>query len=138
MIVLDTNVIAELMKEVPSEKVISFVDKQDASELYVTAVTIAEIGYGLHSLPKGKRRKSLEQAFMKTISEGFSHRVLPFDEDAAIIYGEIMAHRKEKGHPLSMPDGQIAAITLCAQARLATRNIKDFLSCNLALLNPFE
>lgn len=138
MIVLDTNVISELMKPAPSLKVIDWIDQQDATLLMVTTITLAEIGYGLCALPKGKRRTSLEHAFAKTISEGFAHRVLDFDEAAAQLYGSLMAKRKEAGKPLSILDGQIASIALSYDAILATRNVKDFVDCDIGLIDPFQ
>jgi predicted nucleic acid-binding protein len=138
MIVLDTNIISELMRPFPSTKVMNWIDQQDATRLVVTTITIAEIGYGLHALPKGKRRESLEESFARTMAEGFAHRILPFDEKAAHVYGHIMARRKSLGQPLSIADGQIASIARAYTADLATRNVKDFVHCELELIDPFK
>ncbi len=137
MIILDTNIISEMMKSVPAEKVSSWLDQQEVNQLYITTITIAEISYGLNVLPKGSRRQLLENAFNKTIHAAFKHRVLPFDESAAHLYGKMMGHRKELGRPLSVLDGQIAAIARMQDATLATRNIRDFANCEVDLINPF-
>ncbi len=138
MIVLDTNVISEMMKPKPSEAVLNWIDEQKVAQLFITTITIAEISYGLHALPDGHRRKSLETSFHQAIMESFQHRIIAFEESYAFIYGEIMGHRRKIGNPLSVPDGQIGAITLSQGFSLATRNIRDFSNCNIDLINPFE
>lgn len=138
MIVLDTNIISEMMKKAPSLRVVSWLDNQDVTQLFVSTITISEISYGIASLPKGKRKHAIEVAFHKVIQEAFKYRVLSFDEPAASIYGEIMGHRKTLGRPMSILDGQIAAIAISQNATLATRNIRDFSGCDLELINPFD
>lgn len=137
MIVLDTNIISEMMKKSPHHAVVRWIDQQDPMLLFVTTITIAEISYGIHALPNGKRRVDIENAFTKTMQEGFKHRILSFDERAAHQYGLLMAHRKERGRPLSILDGQIAAIASVQSATVATRNMSDFSDCDLDLVNPF-
>lgn len=137
MILLDTNVISEMMKKSPSANVITWIDEQEVTQLFITTITIAEISYGLNVLPKGSRRRFLEDALNKTIEHAFKHRLLSFDETAAHLYGKMMGHRKELGRPLSVLDGQIAAIALAQKASVATRNIRDFSDCGLDLINPF-
>ena len=136
MIVLDTNVISELMKQVPSSSVVAWINQQQ--ELVISAITIAEISYGLQALPVGVRRTALELAFEQAINEAFKHRVVSFDKSAAYVYAEMMNHKKQLGQPMSLFDGQIAAIALSKKASLATRNIKDFQHCGLTLINPFD
>lgn len=141
MIVLDTNIISELMKTSPSTNVINWIDRQDVLSLMVTTVTIAEISYGITSRPKGKRRNILQEAFSKTMIEGFTNRVLHFNQEAAYQYGNIMSMRKKIGFPLSILDGQIASIAFSSNAILATRNIKVFhklgIKLGIELVNPF-
>lgn len=137
MILIDTNVISEMMKPVPAAKVIDWMDAQDVTKLYIASTTIAEITYGLQVLPDGKRRHFLGEAFEKAIKEGFKARILSFGESATHLYGNIMAQRKELGSPMSILDGQIAAIARAHDCALATRNIKDFQNCDLELINPF-
>lgn len=137
MIFLDTNIISELMKHTPSSNVMDWIDRQEVTQLFVTTITIAEISYGISVLPAGNRRALLEDAFTKTINEAFKHRILSFDETAAHHYGKIMSHRKNLGHPMSILDGQIAAIAVAHGGTLATRNIRDFSDCALTLINPF-
>ena len=138
MIILDTNIISEMMKSQPNIQVSHWLSQQQAAELYITAITIAEISYGINALSKGKRRQSLHTAFNIVVIEGFEYRILDFDERAAQLYGDLMAHRRAQGAPMSICDGQIAAIARLENYALATRNTKDFTDCNLTLINPFD
>lgn len=137
MIVLDTNIISEMMKSIPDPKILSWIDKQEISELFITTVTIAEISYGIDVLPEGKRREALEEAFNKTLEQAFCHRVLSFDQESAYLYGKIMGKRKLQGRPLSILDGQIAAIACFHDFSIVTRNERDFIGCNINVINPF-
>ena len=138
MILLDTNIISELMKTKPDANVIRWIDQQDVMQLTLSTITIAEISYGLNVLPEGQRKSSLEMSFNNVLREGFEYRVFAFDEVAAHLYGKIMSRRKELGKPMSLPDGQIAAIARAQNAAVATRNLSDFSNCGLELINPFE
>lgn len=137
MILLDTNVVSELMDRRPAETVLSWLDDQETGLLFVSVITLAEISYGLNALPAGRRRKSLEASFDQFVATGFSHRILAFDQEAAWAYGEIMAHRRRRGRPMSALDGQIAAIAKTNHLTLATRNVTDFEECGLQIVNPF-
>ena len=138
MILLDTNVVSEVMRQQPSDAVLSWLNAQDTASLFVCTVTIAEICYGLRILPDGQRRWRLQHAFDDFVARAFDQRVLDFTEAAARQYATIMGHRREIGRPMSLPDGQISAIASASQLTLATRNVADFENCGLALLNPFE
>ena len=137
VIVLDTNVISEIMRPQPNEGVLSWLNDQDSSRLYITVITLAEIGYGLKILPEGRRKQILKNQFELFIAQGFSYRLLSFNQTSAETYAEIMAQRKLKGRPMSILDGQIAAITRVQNYALATRNTKDFECCDIELFNPF-
>jgi predicted nucleic acid-binding protein len=126
------------MMPLHSQKLLTWFDRQISEQLYITSVSVAEILYGLHVLPKGKRRIELETAFAAVMDEAFIGRILAFDEKSAQHYGKIMGQSKEKGRPMSFCDGQIAAIASLHGFQLATRNIKDFKNCLLSLINPFD
>lgn len=126
------------MKPSPSSKVINWLDQQETTKLFISTISIAEISYGLNALPEGRRRVQLVQAFNKAIIESFKHRVLSFDESAAYTYGKIMSKRKELGRPLSILDGQIAAIAYTQGSAIATRNVNDFTECGVEIINPFN
>ena len=138
MIIIDTNVVAELMKASPAGEVVSWMNDQEASTLFLTTITLGEIGYGLEILPQGKRRLQLEQGFERVIAEAFTGRILAFDEEAARLYGVLMGRRKAIGRPLSILDGQIASIARARGCAVATRNVRDFAECGVDILNPFK
>jgi predicted nucleic acid-binding protein len=138
MILLDTNVVSEVMKTRPTDVVVAWLNGQDSAKLYVSAITIGEIVYGLRILPDGKRRSGLRERFERFVSVAFDQRVLPYDEPAARIYGELMGDRKELGLPMSLPDGQIAAIASLNRLAVATRTVVDFDNCGIEVINPFE
>ncbi len=138
MIILDTNVVSEMMRAAPTPAVVSWLNGQDAALLFLTAVTVGEIRFGLRVLPVGKRRQSLEEGFERILAEAFAGRILAFDEAAAHYYGEIMGRRREIGHPLGIPDAQIASIARSIGCSVATRNVQDFTECGIEIINPFE
>lgn len=137
MIILDTNVVSEMMRATPSPVVVAWLNDQDAASLFLTAVTIGEIRFGVRVLPEGKRRRSLEEGFERILAEAFAGRVLAFDEAAAHFYGEIMGRRKELGQPLGILDAQIASIARSNGYSVATRNVQDFVQCGIEIINPF-
>lgn len=137
MILLDTNVVSEVMAPAPAASVLRWLDARDAATIFLSAVTISEIGYGLEVLPVGRRRQLLEDKFEEYIDLGFKHRVPPFDHAAARAYATLMARGRQIGRPMSIPDGQIAAIARANRFAIATRNVRDFEECGLEVLNPF-
>lgn len=137
MIIADTNIISEFMISPPTSSVLEWLNAQNSTTLYLTTISIAEIGFGLRAMPKGKRQQLLENRFEQFVATAFESRVLSFDEAAARIYGEIKGLRKEIGRPLSDLDGQIASIARAKGYAVATRNIKDFEECGIELINPF-
>ena len=138
MILLDTNVISELMKATPAPAVFAWVSLQPPDDLFISTISMAEILFGIELLPKGKRRDGLLQEAEITFRRDFSGRVLSFDEQAARIFGSIVAARRIHGRPIGIADGQIAAIAKCHQASLATRDTGDFEDCGVKLINPWE
>ncbi|MGW4208777.1 PIN domain-containing protein [Lentzea sp. NPDC004789] len=137
MIVLDTNVVSELMRQAPNDEVVRWVDRYPADEVFITAVTAAELAYGIERMPDGQRKSTLAVKVSELLNEDFQGQILPFDGAAAVYYGEIVAAREEQGFPISMADAQIAAICRRFAACLATRNTKDFMDTGITLLNPW-
>ena len=123
MIVLDTNVLAELMRSEPAAAVFAWVSVQPRATLYTTSVSQAEILYGIAVLPEGRRRLALAAAVAAMFAEDLEGRVLPFDEAAAVRYAEIVAGRHREGRrSIEALDAQIAATVRVAGAGLATRD----------------
>ncbi|MCY4408945.1 MAG: type II toxin-antitoxin system VapC family toxin [Caldilineaceae bacterium] len=137
MFILDTNVISEVMRDSPHQKVLAWIDDQFTSSLFVTAITEAEIRTGIALLPAGKRRRGLTAAAERTFEMLFSERVLAFDSEAARAYAEIASGRRVVGRPISQADCQIAAIAKSQGASIVTRDVDDFEGCGVEVLNPW-
>ena len=138
MILLDTSVVSVMMAPAPSSSVIEWLNQQETMRVYLSAITIAEIAFGLAILPDGRRRHSLQTRFDRLVSDGFDQRVLDFDRTAAMLYGDVMSRRRAMGRPMAALDGQTAAVALANGLTLATRNLRDFEHCDLSLINPFQ
>ena len=137
MIVLDTNVISELTRNTPEPGVISWLDSLQVTEVATTAITAAELFYGVARLPGGRRKTELAAAVHALLSDDFQGRVLAFDDRAAPRYGDIVSGRDQLGRPIGIADAQIAAICLVLDAALATRNTADFEETGIELINPW-
>ena len=139
MILLDTNVVSEAMRPSPDPRVMRWLDGRPPADLWVSAVTVAEIWLGLALLPEGQRRRDLTDRADAMWREDFGEDCLSFDAAAAAEYAAIVAHRTRLGHPITVEDAQIAAIARALGLTLATRNTKDFRDIEgLALVNPWE
>ena len=138
MIVLDTNVISELTRQAPAADVISWLDSLTAADVATTAITAAELLYGVARMPAGHRKTQLATAVSGLLSDDFEGRVLPFDEPAAQRYADIVTYRERLGRPISTADAQIAAICRTIEATLATRNTNDFEEAGIELINPWK
>ena len=138
MIVLDTNVISELMHPRADPDVVAWVDEQAVNEVCLTAVTAAELRYGVARLPDGHRKTDLADRVRRAIEEDFTGRVLPFNEEAAAHYADIVVNRERRGMAISMADAQIAAICRNHSAGLVTRNTKDFTHTGIDVIDPWR
>ena len=139
MILLDTNVLSELMRPAPEPRVVQWLDACSDEDLWVSAVTEAEILLGIRLLPNGRRREALAELARRMFEEDFPDRCLPFDAAAAGRYAEIVATRTRHGSPISVEDAQIAAIARAGGLALATRNVRDFAGIEgLKLVDPWN
>jgi hypothetical protein len=138
VIVLDTNVISEAMRPAPDAAVMAWLRAQPLSEIATTAVSLAEIDYGLCRMPPGRRRKDLEARLRTFLARGFDDRILPFDAAAAGLYGSIVTSRQAMGRPIDAFDAMIAAIARSRMAAIVTRNVADFEGCGVTVLDPWR
>lgn len=138
MIVLDTNVLSELMRAKPAPEVLAWIDAQPTSQLFISAITVAEILYGIARMADGKRKQSLLDVATLMFDEDFAGRILSFDSDAAVHYAGLAAESEAKGKVVDMADGQIAAIAALHDARVATRNVRHFDYLGVPVINPWE
>lgn len=137
MIVLDTNVISELMLARPAASVVAWVDRQLESTLYLTALTLAEIRFGIAALPKGQRRTALSRAFEGGIRPMFADRILDFTEAASKEYAELRSDARRRGVAIDDADALIAAIVRANRFHIATRDERPFKAAGLQVANPF-
>ena len=135
---LDTNIISNVTKPAPSEALVAWMADQIDQDLYISALTVAEIRRGVLEMPKGKRRNELEAWFAGP--EGpqalFAGRVLPFDEKAGLAWAQLMADGKARGRPRSALDTIIAAIAEANDCVVVTDNENDFEG--VEVINPLR
>lgn len=138
MIIVDTHVVSELLRVAPAPTVETWLAGQDGADIYLTAISEAELRYGVALLAGGRRREALTEAIAAMLREDFRDRILPFDSAAAEEYASIGAERRAAGRPISQFNCQIAAIARAQGAAMATRNTSDFEGCGVELINPWQ
>lgn len=138
MIVLDTNVISEPLRQAPENRVTEWVDAQALETLYLSAITVAEVRFGLDSLPSSKRRDRLQASMEKQVLPLFAGRVLPFDISASQAYSKLMAKARAAGLAIGTADGYIAATAAANGMMVATRDVSPFKAAGLDVINPWE
>lgn len=138
MIILDTNVVSEPIKSEPDEAVLRWLDEQDVNDVAITAVTAADLLYGVERLPLGQRRAELQEWLDYTLTIELNDKVVPFCFGCAKHYAELAAKTEQQGLAVSTADLQIASTCLCAGASLATRNVRHFTHTGVDLVNPWE
>ncbi|HEX9112643.1 MAG TPA: type II toxin-antitoxin system VapC family toxin [Terriglobales bacterium] len=136
MIILDTNVLSALMRQVPDPDVVTWLDRQPRTSIWTTSVTVFEVWFGLHILAAGRRRTLLTEAFEELLAR-IGQRVVTFDVAAARQASDLMAARHKKGRPGDLRDTMIAGIALAQHATLATRNTVHFEDTSIPLVNPW-
>lgn len=138
MILLDTNVVSEVMRERPDPTVRAWLRALPRRELWTASIVIAELLSGIDLMPAGRKQQTLREAVEAMIAEDFRGQVLKFDVSAARHYAQILASRKHMGRPMREMDALIAATAKSNDATLATRNLRDFENCGLQLMNPWQ
>ena len=134
---LDTNIVRETIKPRPDGRVISWLGDQNPDDLYLASMTIGELVRGVRKLEKAAPRRVYERWIEEDLSKQFDGRILPFDQGAAIIWGEIMGDGDRTGRTRPAADAQIAAVARRHNLTLATRNLKDFGSMKVKLFDPW-
>jgi toxin FitB len=137
MIILDTNIISELMRNRPEPKVIRWVNEQIDINLYSTAITAAELRAGATVMPSGKNKIRILEQLRLVFEEDFGNRVLAFDDECAKYYASIVSERKLLGKPILQIDAMIASICAKFGAAICTRDVGGFSHCGLRVINPW-
>jgi hypothetical protein len=138
MIILDTNVVSEPLRPTGDSRVLNWLDQQDIETLYLTAVTVAELRFGIAARPSGKRRHRLEDEFERHILSLFEGRILPFDEAVTTAYAEIRAKARSTGKAIWVADAFIAAIATHHGFTIATRDVTPFKFAGIPVINPWD
>ena len=137
MIVVDTNVISEPMRSVPALRVTRWLNAQALETLYLSAITVAELRFGVRALPTGRRRARLDEDLERQILPLFAGRVLAFDMAASQAYAELMARARANGRAISVSDGYIAATAAANGMMVATRDRTPFQAAGLRTIDPW-
>lgn len=137
MILIDTNVISELWKIAPSPAVMAWLDAQAVETLYLSAIALAELRYGIAAMPEGKRRTVYAQRLENDVLPLFEGRVLAFGQAEAKTYAELMARAKAQGLAIGKADGYIAASAAAHGLAVATRDTHPFQAAGLDVINPW-
>jgi predicted nucleic acid-binding protein len=136
--VIDTNIISNITKPLPSEALAAWLADQADQDLFIASLTVAEIRRGLLEKPPGKRRRELERWFAGPDGPQalFAGRVLAFDEAAVLIWARLMAEGTATGRPRSALDMIIAAVAEANDCIVVTDNEKDF--AGVKIVNPLR
>src|SRR6202171_4356222 len=135
---LDTNCISELVRPKPEPRVMEWIDAADEGMLYLSVLTFGEIRKGLAALPQGKRRTHLETWLEVDLRDRFAGRILPIDATVADRGGSLAAHAKSQGKGLSTINGLLAATALHHNLTVVSRNVSDFRSVPVQVLDPWK
>jgi len=138
VILIDTNVVSEPLRPSPEARVVAWIDAQPVATLYLSAITVAELRFGVASLPAGRRRTRLQENIERRVLPLFAGRVLPFDLAASQSYAELMARARSAGVAVSRSDGYIAAIAAANGMLIATRDTGPFEAAGLDVVNPWH
>jgi toxin FitB len=117
VIILDTDIISELTRQVPEPGVLSWLDSLPAGEVGTTAGTAAELLYGVARMPAGRRKRELAAAVRGLLGDDFRDRVLPFDERCASRYADIVCGRETLGRPIGVADAMETGSTRVCMTR---------------------
>lgn len=136
MIILDTNVLSAVMRNVPEKNVIAWLDRQPQGSIWTTSITVLEIRVGLGTIPIGAKRVEFSEKFERLL-DSIYHRIAIFGEEAARLSANLTALRQKKGLAGDMRDCMIAGIVLAHHATLATRNVTYFSDIAAKVVNPW-
>lgn len=136
--VLDTNIISNVIKPAPSRSLVAWMAEQADDDLFITALTVAEIRKGILEKPAGQRRDRLEAWFAGPQGPQalFAGRVLPFDEASGLVWARLMADGSARGRPRSALDTIVAAVAEAHGCIVVTDNERDFEG--IEILNPLR
>jgi toxin FitB len=137
MIVLDTNVVSETMRPAPNTAVIAWLNGQDIQTLYLTAVSLAELRFGIARLDEGRSKVDLSERLDLMLEQVFQGRILPFTAATAQAFADRMAAARRNGRAVGFQDGMIGASVAASGFSIATRDTSPFQAMGLPVTNPW-
>lgn len=137
MILVDTNVISEPLRREPSAAVIEWLDAQNVETLFLAAISLAEMRFGVAALPEGRGRDWLHQSIEQRVVPLFRGRILPFDDAASKAYASLCAKARATGNAMASADGFIAATAAANGLIVATRDVAPFEAAGLRVIDPW-
>ena len=137
-LLVDTNVVSEMMHPQMHPAVGRWLDRMEASSLFLASTSLAELRFGVAILPPGRRKKNLSSTLDHLLESLFQGRILAFDATAAEQFGVIVSRARLRGRTIEMADGQIAAIAAVLGYAVATRDRKPFEAAGVQVINPWE
>jgi len=138
MIVLDTNIVSETMRAAPDQNVVAWLNRQDIKTLHLTAVSLAELRFGIAQLNDGKAKTDLVERLDRALDLVFQDRVVPFTADAAKAFADRMATARRQGRAVGFQDGMISASVAALGFTIATRDTSPFEAMGVSVINPFD
>lgn len=132
---LDTNVVSELTKDAPNPRVVAFLTEQD--DLWLSALVLHELEFGLQLLPPGQRRDGLQSALSEFIA-AYEDRILPLERTGAEQAAQFRAQAHRCGRVLDLGDALIAGTAKVHGLSVATRNTGDFAGLDVDVINPWK
>ncbi len=137
-LLLDTNIISELRRPQPEQRVVAFVAAQPLEHLYVSTVTLAEIRFGIELVADVGRRAELTDWLTHKVRPMFDQRVLPVSEDVMLKWRLMVEEGRKTGHTFSQPDLIIAAIAAHYGLTVVSRDVSDFERAKVPCINPWN
>ena len=134
---LDTNVLSELRRPKPDRKVVTFISAQPLELLYVSAVTLAEIRFGIEVVTDATRRAELNDWLAHKVRPMFEQRVVPVSEDIMLKWRLLVEDGRKAGYTFSQPDLIIAATALHHGLTVVTRDVSDYERVRAPVFNPW-
>lgn len=134
---LDTCILSEFVKPKPEQRVIDWLNEQDARDVFVSAVTVGEIQRGISALPQSNRRTRLEEWLDHQLPHQFANHILSIDAATFQTWGKLVARLQHEGRPMSVFDSLIAATALQQRLTIVTRNVTDFQYTSINILDPW-
>jgi predicted nucleic acid-binding protein len=135
---LDTNVLSELRRPKPEPRVVDFVSQCPLDQLYVSAVTLAEIRFGIELVGEPNRRAELNDWLTHKVRPMFDHRVLQVTEDIMLKWRLLVEEGRKTGHTFSQPDLIIAATAIHHGLTVVTRDRSDYDKAHVPVVNPWD